>query len=282
MAEASPVDSQNSAGQNGPQAELEVEFVRVELEPPLARVVLANSSRRNALSGEVMRYLTGYVRWLSGSEVSKVIILEGEGPAFSAGHDISEMLGQDQDFYEELFEQCCALMEAVRSAPQPVIAKVDGVATAAGCQLVAACDLAVASTRSSFATPGVKIGLFCSTPMVPVTRAVGRKRAMEMLLTAEPVSAAEAQSWGLINKAVPAEELEHAVQDLVSQICQHSPEIIALGKRTFYAQMDLPEAQAYALAADTMVHNALLPNAQEGFEAFLEKRPPQWTHPPHQ
>ena len=263
-------------------AELSCEFIRVELALPQARVVLCHESRRNALSEAVMCQLTQILQQLAARPEVRAIVLAAEGPAFSAGHDISELSGRDQGFYEELFEQCGSLMAAVRAAPQPVIAQVDGVATAAGCQLVAACDLAVASERSSFATPGVKIGLFCSTPMVPLSRAIGRKRAMQMLLTAEPVPAAEAQSWGLINQAVPAGELAAAVDHLVEQICQYSPEVIALGKRTFYAQLELAEAQAYELAADTMVSNALLGAAQEGFDAFLNKRQPNWPQPASQ
>ena len=259
-----------------PNVEQLYDLVDVNLDLPLARVALTNPDRRNALGSQTMHALTKHLHTLSESDAVKVIILEGEGSAFSAGHDISEMLGRDLEFYEQFFGECCDLMSAVRAAPQPVIAKVDGVATAAGCQLVAACDLAVASTRSHFATPGVKIGLFCSTPMVPLSRAIGRKRAMQMLLTATPISAAEAESWGLINQAVPAEELEQAVQDLASQICQYAPEVIALGKRTFYEQIDQPEDQAYCLATETMAGNAVLPNAQEGFKAFLDKRPPQW------
>jgi len=259
-----------------PDPQQTCDLIAVNLELPLARVTLTNPERRNALGSQAMHALTEQLRTLAQSDSVKVIILEGEGSAFSAGHDISEMLGRDLAFYEQFFGDCCDLMSAVRAAPQPVIAKVDGVATAAGCQLVAACDLALASTRSHFATPGVKIGLFCSTPMVPLSRAIGRKRAMQMLLTAAPISAAEAASWGLINQAVPAEQLEQATQDLAFQICQYAPEVIALGKQTFYQQLDQPEDQAYGLAASTMAGNAVLPNAQEGFKAFLDKRPPQW------
>ena len=170
----------------------------------LARIVLSNPKKRNALSDEVMRALTEALYDLSGDSAVRVIVLEAEGPAFSAGHDISEMLKRDEAFYDNLFYDCSKLMGALHAVPQPVIAKVDGVATAAGCQLVAACDLAVASDRSSFATPGVRIGLFCSTPMVPLTRAIGRKRAMEMLLTAEPITAEVALEWGLVNQGSAA------------------------------------------------------------------------------
>ena len=243
----------------------------------VARVVLDNPKKRNALSGEVMRELAEVLHGLGSDPSVRVIVLEGERPAFSAGHDISEMLGRDEAFYDSLFEDCCKLMAAVRSAPQPVIAKVDGVATAAGCQLVAACDLAVASDRSSFATPGVRIGLFCSTPMVPLTRAIGRKRSMEMLLTAEPITAEVALEWGLVNRVVPPEELGGEVMGLASRISQFSSATIALGKQTFYRQADMTEEQAYEAASQAMVRNASMEDAQEGMDAFISKRKPQWA-----
>ena len=257
-----------------------VDVVRTALElasGDLARIVLNNPKKRNALSGKVMRELVEVLNDLGGDPAVRVIVLEGEGPAFSAGHDISEMLGKDEAFYNSLFYDCCKLMAAVRSVPQPVIAKVDGVATAAGCQLVAACDLAVASERSSFATPGVRIGLFCSTPMVPLTRAIGRKRAMEMLLTAEPVTAEMALEWGLINKVVSPEELDGEVIGLASRISQFSRATIALGKQTFYRQADMTEEQAYEAASQAMVCNASMEDAQEGMDAFIAKRKPQWA-----
>ena len=243
----------------------------------VARVVLDNPKKRNALSGEVMREIAEVLHGLGSDPSVRVLVLEGEGPAFSAGHDISEMLGRDEAFYDSLFEDCCQLMAAVRSAPQPVIAKVDGVATAAGCQLVAACDLAVASERSSFATPGVRIGLFCSTPMVPLTRAIGRKRSMEMLLMAEPITAEVALEWGLVNRVVPPEELDGEVMGLASRISQFSRATIALGKQTFYRQADMTEEQAYEAASQAMVCNASMEDAQEGMDAFISKRKPQWA-----
>ena len=243
----------------------------------LARIVLSNPKKRNALSDEVMRALTEALYDLSGDPAVRVIVLEAEGPAFSAGHDISEMLKRDEAFYDNLFYDCSKLMGALHAVPQPVIAKVDGVATAAGCQLVAACDLAVASDRSSFATPGVRIGLFCSTPMVPLTRAIGRKRAMEMLLTAEPITAEVALEWGLVNRVVPPEELDGEVMELVRQISQFSGATIALGKQAFYRQIDMAEDQAYEAASEAMVSNACMPDAQEGMDAFIAKRTPNWT-----
>ena len=243
----------------------------------LARIVLKNPKKRNALSGEVMRALTEALYELSGDSAVRVVVLEAEGPAFSAGHDISEMLKRDEAFYDSLFYDCCKLMGALHAVPQPVIAKVDGMATAAGCQLVAACDLAVASDRSSFATPGVRIGLFCSTPMVPLTRAIGRKRAMEMLLTAEPISAEVALEWGLVNRVVPPEELDGEVMELARQISQFSGATIALGKQAFYRQVDMTEVQAYEAASEAMVFNAGMQDAQEGMDAFIAKRKPEWA-----
>jgi enoyl-CoA hydratase/carnithine racemase len=205
-----------------------------------------------------------------------VIVLEGAGAVFSAGHDLSEMIGREDAFYRDLFGACTVMMETLHELPQPVIAKVHGVATAAGCQLVADCDLAVAAEGTRFATPGVKIGLFCSTPMVPVSRAVGRKRAMQMLLTGEPIDAATALDWGLINSVVPADELDGAVLELVEAIARSSPSTVATGKRAFYAQVDRPEHEAYGHCQLVMVENALAGDAQEGMSAFLQKRAPTW------
>jgi enoyl-CoA hydratase/carnithine racemase len=256
---------------------VELDHVVVRLEPPAARVVLNRPERRNALSLALMRELVQVLEELRGAEGVRVIVLEGAGPAFSAGHDLSEMVGRDNAFYQELFDACTVLMESIHRVPQPVIAKVHGVATAAGCQLVAACDLAVASDDARFATPGVKIGLFCSTPMVPVTRAVGRKRSLELLLTGEPIDAPTALEWGLVNRVVPAAELDAAVAELVERVAASSPFVVALGKEAFYAQVDLDERQAYDLTKAVMTTNASADDAQEGFCAFLEKRPPSWT-----
>jgi enoyl-CoA hydratase/carnithine racemase len=207
---------------------------------------------------------------------TRSIVVEGAGPVFSAGHDLSEMVGRDAGFYEQLFDVCTVLMETIHRVPQPVIAKVHGVATAAGCQLVAACDLAVASDTARFATPGVKIGLFCSTPMVPLSRAVGRKRAMEMLLTGEMIDAARACDWGLVNLVVPEDALEDAVVELAAKVARSSPLTVAIGKEAFYAQVDLDEHRAYDLTKSVMAANSLAGDAQEGISAFLEKRAPEW------
>jgi enoyl-CoA hydratase/carnithine racemase len=243
---------------------------------PAARIVLSRPEKRNALSLELMEELIEALTEASGQATTRAIVIEGAGPAFSAGHDLSEMIGAEDAFLRDLFDRCTAMMATIHKIPQPVIAKVHGIATAAGCQLVAACDLAVAAQGTRFATPGVKIGLFCSTPMVPVSRAVGRKRAMEMLLTGEPIDAVTALDWGLINRVVPAEELESAVLELVQAIARSSSYTVATGKRAFYAQIDQPEEQAYEYCQVVMADNALAHDAQEGMTAFLEKREPVW------
>ena len=209
------------------------------------------------------------------SEVS-VVILSAEGPAFSAGHDLKEMTGGDLAHYRRIFDVCSDLMTTIQKIPQPVIAQVDGIATAAGCQLVAACDLAVASEQASFATPGVRIGLFCSTPMVALTRAIGRKRALEMLLTGQVIDAKTACDWGLVNRVAPREQLVETTCRLAMDIAKASPMVVGLGKAAFYAQIDLDQPKAYAYTKEVMSMNALTADAQEGMSAFLEKRDPCW------
>jgi enoyl-CoA hydratase/carnithine racemase len=243
----------------------------------VARITLDRPEKRNALSLELMDELVALLRQLGGRREIRAIVFEGAGVAFSAGHDLGEMVGRDLQFYQRLFDSCTELMETIHRVPQPVIAKVHGIATAAGCQLVAACDLAVAADEARFATPGVKIGLFCSTPMVPLSRAVGRKRALEMLLTGEPISAATALEWGLVNRVVPAQELDGAVDELVAAISRSSPLIVGIGKEAFYEQVELDEHRAYDLTKSVMAMNSVAADAQEGICAFLEKRPPEWT-----
>jgi enoyl-CoA hydratase/carnithine racemase len=242
-----------------------------------ARITLNRPEKRNALSLELMEELIAAFRAVGAEPDVRAIVVEGAGPAFSAGHDLSEMVGRDLGFYQQLFDVCTVLMETIHKVPQPVIAKVHGVATAAGCQLVAACDLAVAAEEARFATPGVKIGLFCSTPMVPISRAVGRKRALEMLLTGELIDAQRALDWGLVNRVVPAAELEDAVAELAAKIASSSSLTVAIGKEAFYAQLELDEHRAYDLTKSVMAMNSLAGDAQEGICAFLEKRPPEWT-----
>jgi enoyl-CoA hydratase/carnithine racemase len=238
--------------------------------------VLNRPDRRNALSLELMEEMIAALRELSTRPDARAIVLEGAGPVFSAGHDLSEMIDPDEAFVAELFDRCTEMMETIHELPQPVIAKVHGVATAAGCQLVAACDLAIAAEGTRFATPGVRIGLFCSTPMVAVSRAIGRKRAMQMLLTGDPIDARTALDWGLINRVVATDELEPAVLELVEAISRSSSYTLATGKRAFYAQIDRAEGEAYEHCKLVMTENALAPDAQEGMSAFLEKRAPVW------
>ena len=252
------------------------EGVEVHIDDEIAFVRLSRAARRNAMGLEFMQSLESTIDDLSADSSVRVLTIEADGPAFSAGHDIAEMLDRDERYYVELFNRCSMLMRALRRAPQPVIAKVDGVATAAGCQLVAGCDLAVASDRSKFATPGVRIGLFCSTPMVPISRAIGMKRSLEMLLTGEPIDAATALDWGLVNRVVPAEQLDAAVVALANQIKQFSADTLALGKRAFYQQLGLDEPAAYSAMTSVMVENALQPAAREGMHAFVEKRAAVW------
>jgi enoyl-CoA hydratase/carnithine racemase len=248
--------------------------VRLEVSDRIATVTLARPERRNALSLEMLR--TVIKAFEAVPSEAGVVILAAEGPAFSAGHDMAEMIDRPDDYYSELFATCIRMMEGIHALSQPVIAEVQGVATAAGCQLVASCDLAVASEDAWFATPGVTIGLFCSTPLVPVSRAVGHKRAMHMLLTGDPVSAQQAVEWGLINQAVPADQLGAAVDELAGKILRSSPTTIATGKRAYYAQADLPERSAYEVTEPIMASNAARDDAQEGMSAFLEKREPVW------
>jgi len=246
-------------------------------EGELGVITLNRPDRRNALSLELMQELIGALDRLSADSGIRAIILASSGKAFSAGHDLSEMVGRTVSHYRSIFDVCANLMTKIQSIPQPVIAQVQGVATAAGCQLVATCDLAIAGDHAQFATPGVKIGLFCSTPMVALSRAVGRKRALEMLLTGKMIDAATAAEWGLINRAVPADQLESETRRLACQIAQASSFTLALGKQAFYAQIDLDQPKAYAFTKEVMTLNSLAGDAQEGISAFLEKRAPCWT-----
>jgi enoyl-CoA hydratase/carnithine racemase len=206
-----------------------------------------------------------------------VVVITGAGPAFCAGHDLREIRANPgRQSYEAVFAQCSRLMTSIVKLPKPVIARVHGVATAAGCQLVASCDLAVASEEARFATPGVNIGLFCSTPMVALSRAVGRKPAMEMLLTGEMIGAEQARQWGLVNRVVPAAALDEKVTALAREIAAKSPLTVAIGKEAFYRQAELGLDAAYAYASEVMTRNMLAHDAEEGVDAFLQKRPPRW------
>ncbi len=243
---------------------------------PIAYLTMNRPAKRNALSVEHMQELIGCLKSISAQPRLAVVIVRGNGPAFCAGHDLGEMIGQSPEFYQHEFAICAELMQTIIAIPQPVIAQVHGIATAAGCQLVATCDLAIAAEEARFATPGVKIGLFCSTPMVALSRAVGRKQAMEMLLTGELISAREALAHGLINRVVLAAELADTTRALAEQIASASPLVVGIGKQAFYRQLDLPLPEAYAYTSQVMVANAALDDAQEGMGAFLEKRSPSW------
>jgi enoyl-CoA hydratase/carnithine racemase len=243
----------------------------------IATVTLDRPEKRNALSLELMEQLTCTLADLGRRTDVGVVILGATGAVFSSGHDLAELVGRSARDYQHIFDQCVDMMETVQKIPQPVIASVRGVATAAGCQLVATCDLAFAEEGASFGTPGVKIGLFCSTPMVAVSRAIGRKRALQLLLTGERIDARTAAEWGLINAAVPADQLDHHVRRVAEQIVRASPLIVGIGKRAFYAQIDMDQHAAYAHTSDVMTMNALMADAHEGITAFLDKRPPAWV-----
>ena len=245
-------------------------------EGSIAVLTLNRPERRNALSLELMADLIQSLGDAAAAPGVKAVILAAAGPVFCSGHDLSEMTGRGILDYRRIFDVCTQLMTLLHAIPQPVIAQVQGTATAAGCQLAAACDLAVAAVDARFATPGVKIGLFCTTPMVELTRSIGRKRAMEMLLTGKPIDAKTAAEWGLVNRVVPAGELAAESRKLAAEIAESSTFTVALGKQAFYAQIYLDQAKAYAYAKEAMSMNALAADAQEGMAAFLEKRAACW------
>ncbi len=251
--------------------------ISFETEGHIAIVTLNRPQRRNALSLELMTELIASLSEIGRDRSLRTVILAAAGKVFSSGHDLNEMVGHDLNHYREVFDVCTELMTRIQSIPQPVIAQVQGIATAAGCQLVATCDLAVASDQAGFATPGVKIGLFCTTPMVALSRAIGRKRAMQMLMTGDMIDALTAVEWGLINIAVPASELEQQTRKRAARIAEASSLTVALGKQAFYTQIDLDQPKAYAYAKEVMSMNSLAADAQEGISAFLEKRQACWA-----
>lgn len=253
------------------------EMLEVSRAGAVATITLNRPEQRNALSEALMREVIAVLEDIGRDKDVRAVVLAGSGPAFCAGHDLSEMVGRELDDYREVFEMCTRMMTAIHELPQPVIARVHGIATAAGCQLVAACDLAVASSDARFATPGVKIGLFCTTPMVEVARAIGRKRALELLLTGTPISAATAAEWGLVNRVVAPDELEAVTRELAEQIAAASALTLAIGKRAFYDHIDMALPAAYEHCQAVMSDNATAADAQEGIGAFLEKRAPTWT-----
>jgi len=253
------------------------ETIRVAHEGPAAVVTLDRPQRRNALSLDLMLELSACLDAIGRDREIRAVILAAAGKIFCSGHDLAEMTGRNINEYRRIFDVCTDLMMKIQAIPQPVIAEVQGVATAAGCQLVATCDLAVAAEEAAFATPGVKIGIFCTTPMVALTRAIGRKRALQMLLTGELVDARTAADWGLVNQVVPAAELRAASRRLAAKVAEASSLVVAIGKQAFYAQIDLDQPKAYAHAKEVMAMNALAADAQEGISAFVGKRAPCWS-----
>ncbi|MFZ9629969.1 MAG: enoyl-CoA hydratase [Ilumatobacteraceae bacterium] len=252
------------------------QHVKLEIDGTIATVTLDRPEKRNTLALEVMQELTATLREVAVSD-ARVVILAATGPVFSAGHNFGDMHGAELDSIRHLFNVCTEMMDTIQSIPQPVIARVHALATAAGCQLVATCDLAIAAESASFATPGGKGGLFCHTPMVAIGRNLGRKRAMEMALTGDAISATTAADWGLINAAVPDDELDAAVLDLARRVSRGSVLSKATGKRSFYAQIGLTQDAAYDYAIEVMSTSAMTHDAQEGIAAFLEKRKPVFT-----
>jgi enoyl-CoA hydratase/carnithine racemase len=252
--------------------------VTVRREGAVATVVLNRPARRNALSLEMLGALRGALADVAADAEARAVVLGAEGPVFSSGHDLRELVEGDGDLHARVFDACAEVMLLIHRMPQAVVARVQGLATAAGCQLVAACDLAVASEAARFATPGVRIGLFCTTPMVEVARAVGRMRAMEMLLTGDPIDAPTALSWGLVNRVVPADALAAEAEALAGRVASASGETLAIGKPAVAENLDLPLEDAYRHASEVMARNAATADAREGMGAFLGKRDPVWTH----
>lgn len=251
------------------------QHILVSSEAAITTVTLNRPDKRNALSLPLMLELTEALQAIAGSQ-ARGVILAAQGPVFSAGHNFADMAGASLAQTRELFAVCTRMMDTLQALPQPVIARVHALATAAGCQLVATCDLAIAADTAGFAIPGGKAGLFCHTPLVAVARNIGRKRALELAMTGDTIDAATAADWGLINRAVPPAQLEAATLDLISRATRGSAESKAMGKQGYYRQMELAQPQAYALAGELMAAGALTPDAQEGIAAFLEKRPPRY------
>jgi len=257
-----------------------MEPVLLEKEGPIGWLTLNRPDSRNALSLEVMNDILGKLKAIEADQNIHVVVIRGKGPAFCAGHNLKDMVGSDLEIqhFHTLFSVCAKMMQTLHKLPQPVIAQVHGIATAAGCQLVAACDLAIAETGARFATPGAKIGLFCTTPAVPLVRVIGRRRAMEMLLTGRFISAEEAERFGLVNKVVSLDRLSQETKNLAMEMAQYSRYTLAFGKQTFYSQIDLTEPSAYEFATHAIAMNCLDIDAQEGIKAFLEKRAPVWNN----
>lgn len=255
------------------------EHLLVERSGNIVSITLNRPDKRNALSSELMLELTAALRAVGASDADGVV-LAARGPVFSAGHNFADMAGADLAAAQRLFQVCTVMMDTLQAIPQPVVARVHALATAAGCQLVATCDLAVAAESAAFALPGGKGGLFCHTPLVAVARNIGRKRALEMAMTGDPIDAATAAEWGLVNRVVADDQLDAAVDDLIKRASRGSVLSKALGKQGFYAQVDLPQHQAYQYAIGVMAAAALTDDAREGIDAFLGKRPPKFSERP--
>lgn len=254
------------------------EMIGLDYDGDFATITMNSPKRRNALSLKHMTELTDAFRSVGESEV-RGVILAANGPAFCAGHDFADMVGQDIIAMRKLLSVCTTLMNTIQQIPQPVLARVHALATAAGCQLIATCDLAVASSDAAFATPGGKGGWFCTTPMVAVSRSIGRKRALEMLLTGDTVDAHTAADWGLVNRVVSSERLVDESRRLLEAATRGSFISKGIGKQAYYAQIDLPQQQAYNYALEVMASASQIPDAQEGMNAFIEKRKPHFNKP---
>ncbi|HWC16450.1 MAG TPA: enoyl-CoA hydratase [Terriglobales bacterium] len=253
-------------------------FVLTTVENGAVTLTLNRAQRFNPLSSQMIAAIQAELDAVANDPSIRVVILAAGGKGFCAGHDLKEMRahGKDKGWQQNLFDACSRMMIALTEIPQPVIARVQGIATAAGCQLVSMCDLAVAADTATFAMPGVNIGVFCSTPAVGVARNIGRKRAMEMLLTGEPIDAATAQSWGLVTRVVPGSKLDAEIRRFTDIILSRSSATIRFGKQAFYRQIDRPLGAAYDIASEVMASNMLLEDAAEGIDAFLQKRPAKW------
>jgi enoyl-CoA hydratase/carnithine racemase len=253
------------------------EQILVESQGPIGILTLNSPKTVNALSRTMIAEIISALNSFSEDVNLKTIIIKANGKHFCSGHNLSEMVGGSRGEYKFIFDQCTRMMLLIQEIPQIVIAQVHGVATAGGCQLVASCDLAVADETSRFATPGVKIGLFCTTPMVALSRNIGRKRSMEMLMTGKMISAQEAEHYGLINRVVPAQDLEATVMEMALSISEASPLVLATGKRAFYHQIEMDKVRAYEYASNVITLNLLADDAQAGINAFLQKTKPTWT-----
>ena len=261
-----------------PDAAVSAPSVLEAMHDHVCTLTLNRGERYNPLSSDMIAALDAALDRVAQSAAVRVVVIAAAGKGFSAGHDLKELRAHpDAAWQQALFAACNRMMVKLTTLPQPVIARVHGLATAAGCQLVSMCDLAVAADTARFALPGVNVGVFCSTPAVGVARNIGRKRVMEMLLSGEPIDAATAHAWGLVNEVVPGHELDAALARRCAVIAAKSPVVVALGKRAFYRQVDAPLGEAYCAMADVMAANLLEPHAAEGIDAFLAKRPPDWS-----